>query len=372
MMGKVSKRQKTILKKIYYNAKDSGGYGGVERLLNRAKKKGLKINKNKVIEFLKNQDTYTLHKNARRRFSRNKTIVKGIDHQWQADLADLNDIVKYNDGYRYLLTVIDCFSKFGWAIPIKRKDADTLVDGFKTLFKESSPRLPERLQTDKGKEFLNSKVQELLRQNKIHHFVTQNETKAAMVERFNRTLKTKMFTYFTANKTYRYLEVLPKLLYAYNHSTHRTIGMQPAKVEKKDEQKLWHKMYGKDAATNILTYINKFIIGDVVRISKVKSIFEKGYLPNWSSEVFKIIEVVYHPHRVYKLEDYDGSEIAGTFYPEEIQKVYFKLKGKVFDIEKIIRKRKVAGKLEYFVKWKGWPKKFNSWVLQSDLNNGSK
>jgi len=109
------------LQRIYLNPKDSGSYGGVERLLQSALNKKLKVNRERVVKFLKTQDPYTLHKPARKHFSRNITVVGGIDQQWQADLADLQDLTKENDGYRYLLTVIDCFSKFAWAIPTKKK-----------------------------------------------------------------------------------------------------------------------------------------------------------------------------------------------------------------------------------------------------------
>ncbi len=351
------------IEEVYYDLESAGGYGGVDRLYNKVKNKG--ITRAQVKEFLRNQDAYTLHKPIRKKFARNRTIVGGIDHQWQADLADLNDITKYNDGYRYLLTVINCFSKFAWAIPLKKKDSSSLVEAFKTLLVQSHPRKPKRLQTDKGKEFLNTKFQQILEQNNIHHFVTQNETKAAMVERFNRTLKTKMFTYFTAKNTYRYLEVLPKLLTSYNNSIHRTIGMCPKVVSLRDENKIWHRIYGKDAASKMSKI--RFNVGDNVRIVKFKTTFEKGYLPNWTTEIFRVTQVISHPQLVYKLEDLMGEEIAGTFYENEIQKVYYV--DKEFTIEKVLKKRKVKGVEELFVKWKGWPTKFNSWIKSVTIIN---
>ncbi len=108
------------LKKIYYDTKDSGSFAGVQRLLKRAREKGIEgVSQEKVAKFLADQQSYSLHKPARRNFKRNKTIVGGIDRQWQADLADMQGLTKENDGYNYILTVIDIFSKYGWAIPIK-------------------------------------------------------------------------------------------------------------------------------------------------------------------------------------------------------------------------------------------------------------
>ena len=355
------------LRKIYRDPSDAGSFGGVNRLLKSARDKGLlDVTKDKVKKYLESDDAYTLHKPIRKHFKRNPTIVGGIDHQWQADLADVSDISRFNDGNRYLLTVIDCFSKYAWAIPMKRKDASATVDGFRKLFFDSAPRKPKRLQTDKGKEFLNRDVQSYLKQLSIAHFTTNSETKAAIVERFNRTLKTKMFTYFTANNTSRYLDVLPDLLKAYNKSFHRSIGMKPCDVRSKDENKIWNKLYGKHAAT---ASTPKHIVPkeQVIRISKTKTTFDKGYLPNWTQELFKVKDSVANRKRVYKVKDYADEDIAGSFYPEEIQAVT-KPKNTEFLIEKVLKKRKGLSGTEVFVKWKGWPIKFNSWINEADAH----
>ena len=153
----------------------------------------------------------------------------------------MQSLAKSNSGYKYILTVIDIFSKFAWSIPVKSKSSGDMVEGFKTLFKKSAPRLPQRLQTDAGLEFLNKGVQALFKQKKIHHFYSSSEKKAAVVERFNRTIKTRIWTYFTAHQTDKYIDILDKLTDAYNHSYHRTIGMRPIDVKKKDEPALFAK-----------------------------------------------------------------------------------------------------------------------------------
>lgn len=353
--------QQPQLLKIYKTISNSGSYGGVEKLYRAAKENGLDISRNGVQNFLQEQETYTLHKPIRKHFKRNQIIVGGIDKQWQADLADFTDLAKFNNGFRYLLTVIDCFSKFAWAIPTKTKDGPTIAIAFTDLFKISKPRFPEKLQTDRGKEFLNKHVQEIFKKYKIHHFVTNNEPKAAIVERFNRTIKTKLFTYFTENNTYQFITKLPSFMEAYNNSYHRSIGMAPNNVRKCNERKVWLKLYARKLAE---TKFKNKVIGkdDHVRISKVKSVFEKGYMPNWTDELFIVKEQrANNLQNVYKLVDTSGEEIEGTFYPEEIQKV-IKFNDSLYKIEKIIKTRKVKGKTEYFVKWKHWPAKFNSWV----------
>ena len=155
----------------------------------------------------------------------------------------MSSLSKHNDGYKFLLTVIDCFSKFAWAIPLQNKNGQTLLAALKLLLERAHPRKPNRLQTDKGKEFLNKPVQDFLTENAIHHFSSESDQKAAMVERFNRTLKTRMWKYYTAQNTYRYLDALDDLVYGYNHAKHRTIGMAPADVKMEHEEALWRRMY---------------------------------------------------------------------------------------------------------------------------------
>ena len=158
------------LDKIYYSVGEPGSYGGVKRLVEAAKAKGIKVSENLIKKYLSDQASYSLHKPARRHFSRNPTVVGGIDQQWQADLADMQAIAKENNGVHYILTVIDVFSKFAWAIPVKNKGSKEMFEGFKTLLNKSKPRKPQKLQTDEGKEFLNSEVQKLLKSEGIHHF----------------------------------------------------------------------------------------------------------------------------------------------------------------------------------------------------------
>ena len=177
------------LERVYFDPSHPAGFGGAQRL---AKATGVSLKKVKA--WLTKQSTYTLHKPLRKKFKRSPTVVAGIDHQWQADLSDVSSISTKNDGYRFLCCVIDVFSKYAWVIPIKDKKGDTLVKAFEQI----KGRKPLRLQTDKGTEFLNRKFQAYLKKRNIHFFVTHNaETKASVVERFQRTLKQRMWRYFT-------------------------------------------------------------------------------------------------------------------------------------------------------------------------------
>jgi transposase InsO family protein len=353
----MEERNQDELTKIYYDVTSAGAYGGINRLYDEVKRRKLNVSRKAVANFLADEQAYSLHKPARRNYKRNKTYVSGIDAQWQADLADMKSLSKSNDGFKYLLTCIDVFSKFAWAIPIKNKGADATVLGFKKLFELAGNRRPKKLQTDKGNEFICEPVQKLLQVNNILHFSSNSDKKAAVVERFNRTLKTRIWTYFTAKNTERYIDVLPQLVEAYNNSRHRSIGMAPAKVRRQDTNVIWQKLYGDGKGIQP---------GELVRLNRWKGNFEKGYLPNWSKEVFHVTKVFKHPVPTYEVHDKEGEEILGNFYGKELQRI----KSGEYVVEKILKKRRVAdGTYEVLVKWEGWPAKYNSWIPKESLEN---
>ena len=358
--------QDAVLRKIYYTPCEAGSFGGVTPLFQAAKKQCKTLTQNNVTTWLSEQDAYTLHKPARVHFKRNKTIVSGLDAQWQADLVDMQQFSKHNDGCKYILTVVDVLSKYAWAMVLKDKTGGSVSKAFKHIFKKG--RIPAKLQTDSGKEFLNQSVSSMLKQHGVHHFFTHNEVKAAIVEHFNRTLKTKMWRYFTANNTFRFVDVLPLLVQSYNHSFHRTIKARPVDVNSANAQAVWKTVYGDYVWTNEKQGLSPFFRkGDHVRVSKSKGLFVKGYEQSYTDEIFIVEQVICRGKRpVYRLKDYAGDSVTGSFYPEELQKV--KTKGdRVYRIEKNLASKGRGKRKYHLVKWVGWPDKFNSWVPASQL-----
>ena len=167
-----------------------------------------------------------------------------------------------------------------------------------------------------------------------------------------------MFKYFTHKNINTYIDVLPKLVKAYNSSYHRSIKMAPKNVTKENQDTAYKNLFENDVRHSRKF---KFKVGDQVRISKRKLNFEKGYLPNFTGEIFTIDKRYPRNPVVYALNDYSGEPITGTFYEHELVKV-IKNKGSLYEVEKVLQKRKRNGKTEYFVKWKHYPSKFNSWV----------
>ena len=279
-------------------------------------------------------------------------MVNGIDKIWAADLADMRALSKENEGYKFLLLVIDTFSKYGWIVPLKDKKGETIVKALKEIFKESGRR-PDKLWTDKGREFFNKDVRDL-----VYLYATENEEKSSIAERWIRTMKEKMFKYFTDYNTNKYIDVLPELVEDYNNTVHSSTKLTPTDASKEEnELKVWRNLYPDRYKTSRLN--PKFSVGDKVRITKKKEVFEKGYTTRWTEEIFTIKEIRETNPITYKLEDLQGEEIEGTFYEPELQKT----EQQIYRIEKIIKKEKGRS----FVKWKGYSDKFNSWVDNKDL-----
>ena len=230
---------------------------------------------------------------------------------------------EFNQGIKYLLAVIDVFSKYGWLIPLKDKTGKSVALALKTIFEE---RKPEKMWVDKGKEFYNKDVKHL-----IELYSTENEEKSSVVERWIRTMKEKMWKYFMANSTNVFTNALPDLVKEYNNTRHSSIKLTPVQASKKEnELRVWRNLYPEHLEIHNIN--PKFSVGDKVMISKKKKTFEKGYTTRWTEEIFMIVEVIRTSPMTYKIADLNGEEIRGTFYESELQKTSQEL----FRIENVI------------------------------------
>ena len=291
-----------------------------------------------------------LHKPVTRKFKKRRVYAGGVDEIWTADLVDMKSFEKFNKGVKYLLTVIDVFSKYGWIVPLKNKTGVEVANALKQILKE---RKPDKLWVDKGKEFYNRDVQSL-----IDLYSTENEEKSSVVERWNRTMKEKMFKYFSANSTRKYIHVLDEMVKNYNETVHSSTKMTPIEASKKEnENTVWRNLY----SIPMSGQEPKFSVGDKVRITKKKKTFEKGYTPRWTEEVFSIDEVQYTNPPTYKLKDWNDEKVIGSFYEPELQKT----SQDIFRIEKVLRKRGNKS----LVKWLGYPESFNSWIDSKNITD---
>lgn len=346
-----------ILDDVYYNLDRPGSYGSVSQV---AKHSNTSVDNAR--DWLKSQDTYTLHKPAIHKFKRRHVYSKNINDFIQIDLADMQSLSRYNDGNRFILVAIDVFSKRGYAQPLKGKSAQFVVPALTNILDQMFPR-PHFCQFDRGTEFLNGAVQQLFRDRKIQYYWTMNnEIKASIVERFIRTVKSKLYKFFTHKNTYRWVDVLQSVIENYNNSYHTSIKMTPNEVSDANSEIVRAHLY---PHTNYKPKW-KYQVGQKCRISKVKHVFHKGFRQLWSEEIFVIRQRFPSNPVTYGLEDLMKEEITGRFYEEEIQPVT-KDDSNLYKIEKILKTRRGSKGIEHFVRWRGYSNKFDSWV--SDLEN---
>ena len=215
--------------------------------------------------------TDELHKPVIRKFLKRKVYSQFKDNIWGVDLADMQSLSRKNKGIKYLLCVIDLYSKYAFVIPVKDKKGISVTNGFNKIIKQSN-RKPNKIWVDQGGEFCNNVFKKWLSDNDIIMYSMYNEGKSVVAERFIRTLKTKLYKHMTAIGKNVYYDVLDDVVNKYNNTKHSTIKMKPI-----------------DVGNNKRVYIHehnekrsRFKVGDRVRISKFKNIFAKGYIPNWN------------------------------------------------------------------------------------------
>ena len=373
MVITLNRAEKRLLEKAYFNPSHPGAFSSPVKLYKGLNKR---ISLGKIKKYLQSQESHTLLRQARRKFKRLKVVSPFIDYMWDLDTASMTFYVKgqkkffpkKNRGYKYFLVAIDVFSRRLWTFPLKTLKADEMK---KTIIELLKNKQPDFIRTDRGSEFANRQVNAILKRLDVGHILTLNETKANYAERVIRTVKDKMGKYLEKHETHEWIDILPKITKNYNHSYHRSIKKAPADVTKKDETALWKMNYEhlpKNKKQNKHPpkpkSVYKFDIGDYVRLVSYKGAFDKSaFSHKWTTELHIILDrELKQGLPRYRVVDYSKEEVLGFFYEQELQQVF--LDGDpFFKIEKIIKKRKKRGRLEYFVKFKNWPKKYNTWVL---------
>lgn len=270
------------------------------------------LNKSKVQKLLSSVPAYNVHFPSRRRFQRRKVYIPSINNQWIADLADIQKYSKSNYNKRYILCVVDGFSKQAWIEAIKNKNAESVLSAFKKIIQRAEVK-PLFLQYDKGREFENTIFKKYLKENKITGFFTNSPLKAVIVERFIRTLFGIISKYMTHNKTKRFVNSLHRFESIYNGTFHRSIGMTPLEVNKDNESSVWERLYGK----KIKPSNSRFSVGDKVLKIEEKDIFKKGYAPSFGSEVYEILEVKQTTPTTYRLK-FGDKILKRSYYGREL------------------------------------------------------
>jgi hypothetical protein len=332
-----------------------------------------KLSIEKIKDILSTIENYSLHREYKRG-QRNPSYSHFKRYQFQMDLVDIQELSSYNDGVRYIMTVIDTFTRYGFARLLLDKKASTVLTAFKSILKEAKEN-PKILVVDRGTEFNNKEFIKFCDDNNIKIYTPDSSIHAAYIERFNRTLQNLIYKFMTENETYRFIsrtlgngveeKMFSKILETYNNRRHRMIGTTPLLAETDKSKHIDIRLRMSKYYSKIKTKKQIFKIGDTVRIAIQKGKFSRGYKEQSNLEIFKIYDIKKTSEiPMYFLETYDKSEkIKGGFYDFELTKVNFE----TFRIEKILKTRKVNGKIEHFVRWKGFNSNYDSWIEADNI-----
>ena len=245
----------------------------------------------------KKQLATELLRKPHKKFTRRSVFSPKVDSIWTADLADIHKYSTVNNDYNFILVILDVFSRFAWARPIKHKTATEVANAFESVF--NSGAVCQRLWTDRGREFYNRKAKKLFADRGVTLYSTHNEPKAMIAERFIRTLRKKIEENFILTDSTVWYNALDRIISEYNNHGHRYLhGMTPIDARKPENDRV-----------------------------------------------------------LYKLEDMTGEPLDGNFYPEQLQLT----NQSIYRVDSILQRRVRNGVPQVYVKWTGYSSKFNSW-----------
>ena len=249
------------------------------------------------------------------KFRKQRIIPLYKDKTWSADLIDKSSLSKYNNKYKFILTVIDIFTKYAWDIPLKNKTGLSITNGFKIVLSEhpqggSESRKPEKVWVDRGSEFYNKTFKSLLKDYETKLFSTYSDLKAVFIERFNRTLLHIINKPMFINGDGNWVNTLNEAVITYNNNIHSTINMTPVDASNNPDKVKYTFSF-----KNIKP---KLKVGDYVRNADKRNIFSKGYTSNWNRELLKVNEVLNTQPPTYRIEDMKGEIIEGKYYEQEL------------------------------------------------------
>ena len=238
-------------------------------------------------------------KPPKKNYATNKTNVYYIDDIWSLDILDLKDYgPEINRGYRYVLVVIDNFSKYGWTVTLKNKNAQTIKDSFENIL-ISSKRKPNLIESDRGREFYNNIFQDFLNKNNIKLYSRNSSYGAVFAERFNLSIRNLPKKIVFEQGDAKWIDILPLIMKQYNNRVHSSTKLSPKDASlKKNEGFVYRNLLDKRNKIK-----PKFQINDLVRTADLKKTFSKGDTTNWSYKLFKITEIINETVPSYRLDN---------------------------------------------------------------------
>ena len=353
--------QTTIEKQYLENRPFS--FGGKYRLYDNFGK----VNKTVVNDALRSSDIYSRFYQYKKPRRYSPIFVDNKRELFQCDLIAFTnkEFSENNDGYLYLFTTIDVFSKYAWVYKLKNKECKTVMDCFKDIISKCGKK-PQRVQTDRGTEFVCKAFKKYFRDQGIHHYVSYSDRKCPVIERFNLTIQQLITRIMDQKGTQRWIDCIDKAMKIYLNRMHNTIKMSPQEAElKKNESLVRRELYNYFFKSGGMKWQKaKYKKGDTVRVWKYHRKFKRGYEDNFTKEYFKISKVLKNlPVVRYKLQDINGEEILGSYFQEELVPYTEPEFHKII----IVDTKGIGVNKKFLIKYDGWDDKYNRWVKAKDM-----
>ena len=349
-------------------------YGGIAQVQNY-----FDVSKKKVAKILSKSDTYTTFKEFKKPPKTPSIRTHGPNYLWEADLMFFThpQFAGSNRGFLYILAFIDTFTKAVGLIKLKSKDTRNVTHKMNMMF-ESGDK-PKYLRVDAGGEFLSHTFTQMCAHHNVKMYLAQEPIKCAFIERFNRTFKRILVQLMEHHNSIRWIDFVEQALSIYQSRKHSSTGMSPDEAEEGENQAvIYDRLLRKYAKDDRIKYTKnrkppKFKKGDIVKIFQKKGIFTRGFNQSVTKEFFKI----YHIDRRlskdrYYLKDLQGEIIIGSFYSDYLVPFTPPKDGGEYRIDpkfSDFKRKRVGGVPHIWVKWLGWPSKFNQWVPEEDIHH---
>lgn len=354
----LSTEKEEALYDYYYNKKNFFGRDKLYALMSKHHPE-LRISQSDTLNWLKKQETYQLNLRAHKKTGLNSTVLNGPFIQWGIDLIDMRNIT--DNGYEWILTVIDLFSKRGWAVAIKQKN--NVVQGLTKIFKETNV-LPKSIRSDNGKEFVDKNVKEFLSKNNIKQVFSSTYTPQSNgnVERFNAIIK----GLIRRSRDEQWVKLLPTLVNNYNNSYQRIIKMTPMQAQEAENKDIVHENIRKGVGENA-ERLTDFEVGDIVRVKLHDTEKTKdGFI--WGNELHTIIRIN-KANAPFRKNTYQVSGLKRNIDYADMQLINGDVQNKKTDVEKfvisaILRPMVEDNQKGYYVRFRKQGKYF---VREADL-----
>lgn len=231
-----------------------------------------------------------LHRPANKPRHFRKAVVNGLNDTWGLDLADLQRFTPVNDGfkYRYWFVCEDIFSRYAWVVPLRSKTAEATMAAMQVVLDEVGGEPPNHIWADLERAWYGKHWGQALRDNGVELYTTYSQVGVAPVERLIRTLKNRLWPLMEEAGSYRWMELLPRVVADYNNTVHSALGMTPTEAQRpENEVALWHHQYDKPLAA-VPKGKPRFHVGEWVRVSVVKNVLKEDFTQTGAMKHFRL------------------------------------------------------------------------------------